>query len=91
MKRWLTVLFVLSLALMLFPTLAAANSSYVQGQITSKTLWAGQNMDAGTVTVGINGSDLCVTFDTDSGWLMLETHVYVGLTAPTRSAPGQFP
>jgi len=91
MKRWLTMLFVLSLALMLFPTLAAANGPYVQGEITSKTLWAGQHMDAGTVTVGIDGSDLCVTFDTDSGWLMLETHLYIGPAAPTRSAPGRFP
>ena len=47
-----------------------------------------------TVTVEeVGGVDsLVVTYTiTDSEWELLETHLYVGITPPTKSAPGRFP
>lgn len=47
----------------------------------------------GTLTVGIDvNGDLVVTYEiTDPEWELLETHLYVGTVAPTKSAPGRFP
>ncbi len=59
--------------------------------IGTVTLWAGQNIDAGTVTVSSDGENLTVTYETKDGWELTETHLYAGLVAPTNSAPGQFP
>jgi len=59
------------------------------------TLWAGQNIDVGTLTVEVDGENLEVTYTiTDPEWELLETHLYVGYTDPElylTSAPGQFP
>jgi len=59
------------------------------------TLWAGQDINVGNLTVVVDGTDLVVTYDiTGSGWELLETHLYVGYTNPElylNSAPGQFP
>jgi hypothetical protein len=48
------------------------------------TLWAGKNINIGTVTYGIDGdANFYVTYDcSSSGWLISETHMYAG----TRSA-----
>lgn len=61
-------------------------------------LLAGQTIKVGTLTVGVVGSDLVVTYnidpeDPEEGWELLETHLYVGYTNPEEltSAPGQFP
>jgi len=45
----------------------------------------------GTVTVTIECDNLVVTFETTGGWVLTETHLYVGTEPPTKSAPGQFP
>ena len=46
------------------------------------TLWAGQNIDAGTVCVGVNYIDgaehICITYNTIDGWELVETHVWAG-------------
>jgi len=58
------------------------------------TLWAGQNIEVGYLTVSIVGDDLLVTYNTtDTDWELIETHLYVGKTNPEdlTSAPGQFP
>jgi len=50
-------------------------------------------IDAGMVTVTSSVDDpniLFVDFETYDGWEMTETHLYVGSTPPTKSAPGQF-
>jgi len=38
------------------------------------TLKAGQSIDAGTVTVSYDGEYLCVTYDTEDDWELVETH-----------------
>jgi hypothetical protein len=65
------------------PTPAAAQDNI--------TLWAGQNIDAGSITVDINGDTLIVNYETTDGWLMTKTHLYAGTEIPAKSAPGLFP
>jgi len=59
-------------------------------------LTAGQNYDAGTVTVGNDKTDLYVTITTANGWKVTTSHLYVGteedlLKNNKNLAPGQFP
>jgi hypothetical protein len=42
------------------------------------TLWAGQDIEAGTVTLSADGDILYVKFQTAGDWLLKETHVHVG-------------
>lgn len=64
---------------------------YGQGILTTRTLWAGQHVDSGTVTVAVEDEDLVVTYETKDGWEVLETHLYVSTQPPRKSAPGRFP
>lgn len=58
---------------------------------------AGQTIEAGSVTVGNDATDLYVTFTTTDGWHLFKTHLYVGacelmpLNNGGNLAPGQFP
>lgn len=54
-------------------------------------LIAGQHIDAGWVTVDTNGFGITVTYNTTDGWVLEETHLYVGTEPPRKSAPGRFP
>jgi len=58
---------------------------------TIATFWAGQNYDAGTVSVYNDATTLYVTFTTTGGWTMGLTHLYVGLVPPASYSPGSFP
>jgi hypothetical protein len=55
------------------------------------TLWAGQHIDAGTVTVATDGENLIVTYEVTPPWGLKETHLYVGTEPPSKMAPGRFP
>jgi len=58
------------------------------------TLWAGQNIEVGylTVEVDVVEDNLVVTYYiTNPEWELGDTHLYVGTIAPTKSAPGRFP
>lgn len=55
------------------------------------TFWAGQHIDAGTVTVWNDEDSLFVRITTGGDWYLTESHLYVGLTFPDSIAPGQFP
>ena len=59
--------------------------------IQEKNLWAGQTELAGTISVKMINSDLVVEYNTQNGWLLYETHLYIGLEKPVKSAPGKFP
>lgn len=56
-------------------------------------LIAGQDWysPAGVLTVQDNGKKLYITLETYGDWIIEETHLYVGLDAPVKSAPGRFP
>ena len=46
--------------------------------IQTQTLYAGQTIDAGTVTVQVVNNNLEVTYATTGGWEIVETHLWVG-------------
>ena len=64
---------------------------------TEVTLFAGQTMNAGTVSVTNDSNYIYVTYNTANGWLLTQTHLYVGDCAtipvnnPGNPIPGQFP
>jgi hypothetical protein len=64
---------------------------------TEVALIAGQNMNAGTVTVTNDADFIYVTYHTANGWLLTQTHLFVGSCAliPVNGqgnpVPGQFP
>ena len=64
---------------------------------TEVTLIAGQTMDAGTVNVSNDANYIYVTYTTTNGWVLTQTHLYVGDCAlipvnnPGNPIPGQFP
>ncbi|MGC4104165.1 hypothetical protein [Ferruginibacter sp.] len=64
---------------------------------TTVTLVAGQTINAGTVTVSNDAQYIYVTYSTTDGWVMKQTHLYVGDCAaipvnnPGNPIPGQFP
>lgn len=70
---------------------SGSEDGFAQGIIATRTLWAGQHINSGTVTVAIEGEDLVVTYETKDGWELLETHLYVSTRPPRKSAPGRFP
>lgn len=63
-----------------------------------KTLWAGQNIDVGTVTYGIDdNANFYVTYQTTGDWMISEAHVFAGdksdmpVNKPGRPKIGKFP
>lgn len=52
------------------------------------TLFAGQSIPVGNIVVTNDDTNIYVTFNTDGGWVLNETHVYVGDVAgiPTNGA-----
>lgn len=92
MKKYIVLSIVLTLvmaAISIVPT----STAHTEADPQVVTLWAGQNIDAGTVSVWNDGDNIYVTFETTGEWEMTETHLYVGNTDPNdlTTAPGQFP
>ncbi len=64
---------------------------------TEVNLIAGQTMIAGTVTVTNDAEYIYVTYTTTGGWVLTQTHLYVGacnlipVNNPGNPIPGQFP
>ena len=75
----------------------AGRSGETQGCETSVTLFAGQTIDAGVVTVTSDANFVYVTYTTANGWYLTQTHLYVGecgsipVTGSGNPQPGQFP
>ena len=76
---------VISIVLLMLAGFAITSSADVV------TLFADQDVDVGTLTVEVIGTDLVVTYAITAPWVLGETHLYVGTVAPTKSAPGRFP
>ncbi len=71
--------------------------SLKSGEIV-KTLWAGQNIDVGTVTYGIDdNANFYVTCQTTGDWLISEAHMFAGdkadmpVNKPGKPKIGKFP
>lgn len=64
---------------------------------TVTTLIAGQTINAGNVTVTNDANFIYVTFNTANGYVLSQTHLYVGdcalipVNKPGNPIPGQFP
>lgn len=64
---------------------------------TTVTLIAGQTINAGNVTVSNDANFIYVTYNTANGYVLTQTHLYVGDCAlipvnnPGNPIPGQFP
>ncbi|MFN8243256.1 MAG: hypothetical protein U0X40_04295 [Ferruginibacter sp.] len=64
---------------------------------TTVTLIAGQTLDAGTVSVSNDASNIYVTYSTANGYLLTQTHLFVGDCAAVpvngqgNPQPGHFP
>jgi hypothetical protein len=52
----------------------AADSSGIQ----IKTLYAGQSINTGAVSVLVNGDNLYVVYETTDGWELMEAHLWIG-------------
>ena len=76
---------VISIVLLMLAGFAITSSA------TDVTLWADQEIDVGTLTVEVVGTDLVVTYAITAPWVLGETHLYVGELVPKKSAPGRFP
>jgi len=46
--------------------------------VHTEILYAGQTIEAGTVTMEVVGTDLTIIYETTGGWELQETHVWVG-------------
>jgi hypothetical protein len=78
--------------------LSSGSTQCVAVANSTQTLYAGQHIDAGTLNVRVDGDDLVLTYQTQFGWEILETHLWVGsslttLPTTTRGNPqvGLFP
>ena len=83
-SRWLVILMVVAMLFSLVPAVGAGNGND-NGECEPMVvdLIAGQDMVVGTVTVTNDDEQVCVTYALDqdaldAGWLIYETHLYVG-------------
>ena len=92
MKKIIVLGIVLTLALAAISVITTS-TAHTEENPQVVTLWAGQNIDAGTVSVWNDGDNIHVEYETTGDWVITETHLYVGKTDPNglTSAPGQFP
>src|SRR3954454_24628223 len=69
----------LALSLLTFALLAtwAVPAQAQCGSTTRATLFAGQTLDAGTVTVSNNVAHLTVTYTTNAPWVLSDAHLEV--------------
>ena|GEM_PF-3323233 len=58
--------------------LETSHQSIDSRALESYTLYGGQHIEAGTVTVETTETDLIVTYQTTDGWELGTTHLYVG-------------
>jgi hypothetical protein len=59
------------------------------GSVQEVVLWAGQHINAGTVTVSNDATNLYVTYATSGNWAIKKTHLYVGRCSRIpRNRPG---
>jgi hypothetical protein len=92
MKRILTLLVIPALMVILVtPVLAQVGLPYTTDLIADGR---GETpLDVGDLDVAADGTITFQIVETDPphGWLLEETHLYVGDEAPAKSAPGRFP
>lgn len=68
----------LTLTLSGYSALSAAACLNVDGGVQVQTLYAGQSIDAGSVSIEVVDDDLVITYTTSNGWFLSATHLWVG-------------
>lgn len=92
MKKLGAILLAVALVVGLSIPMAIPAAAHVEGDPQVETLYAGQDIDVGTVSVWNDDTTLYVTYEiTEPPWVITETHLYVGKNVPFTTAPGQFP
>jgi len=84
----LTIVFII-IVILSIPSSAQSDDCNFPLIAGKKNLTSG--ISAGSVKVTKDSDNLYVDFETVDGWVMTETHLYVGGAVPQKSAPGQFP
>jgi|GEM_PF-1528758 len=92
MKKQIAIMLCLTLVLTAI-SIIPSSVAHTEEAPLEKTLYAGQDIDVGTVYVWNDVDSVHVEFETDEPWIIIATHLYVGKTNPEEltSAPGQFP
>ena len=90
MRKILVLITIFALTIVTISSVAADTHQISEGSPATVTLWAGQTIDAGDVTIATQGGNLIVSYQTSDGWGLKETHLYLGKDVPTKSAPGKF-
>ena len=80
MNRNLSHVLAVLLCLVLSFALAPQATAEICGDPTTVTLWAGQNIDIGTVELSNDETTLFVTYTLTGGWEMTESHVHAAKT-----------
>lgn len=80
MFRKLPALALALLSLLILVAPALADASTVCGSATVTTLYAGRTIDAGTVRVYNDNTNLYVEISTKDGWQLTESHLAIALT-----------
>ncbi|MGR5140231.1 hypothetical protein ACQKPX_00965 [Photobacterium sp. DNB23_23_1] len=75
--KWLRSYFISLLFTLGLISLGASATPTICGEPTEVTLFAGQTIDAGTVTISNDENNLYVTFSTANDWLLKTTHLHV--------------
>ena len=79
------------ISVLIFVVLMIVPFAYAEG-VQELTLYAGQNIEVGTVSVWNTGDELHVKYEITTGdWIITETHLYIGKNVPPVSTPGQLP
>jgi hypothetical protein len=93
MNKTTKVILVAACFLLTAVTLVPITVAHSESDPMVRTLWAGQDINAGTVSIWNDETNLHVVYDADNGWVITGTHLYVGKTNPNTltTAPGQFP
>lgn len=87
MKKLVSLLVAACFALVLLPAAAFA----LDVDLIADGGSVSTAFDVGDLTVVDDATSLTVTYSIDSPWVLGETHLYVGTSFPSKSAPGRFP
>jgi hypothetical protein len=80
------------LAMILAIGLSLPVVAHTEGAPQVQTLYAGQDIAVGNVSVWNDIDNLYVKYEiNDLDWVITETHLYAGKNVPPTTAPGQFP
>ena len=86
---------VISIVLLMIAGFAITSSA--QDTLVVDLVVGRKHISVGELTVEVVDGNLVITYAMDpvvpdeEGWKLLETHLYVGIDPPTKSAPGRFP